>query len=425
MALCGKDLKGTKVSVIGLGISGLETALYAKRRGAKVFLSELKAGKNSAAYQARLKSEGIEFETGKHSLDRLKQSDIAVISPGIKPSQEVYRFLADEWKGPLVSEIEFAFWYAPCEVVAVTGTNGKTTTTSLIAEMFRLFGVHAVSCGNIGNPFVAEIDNLAPDSKVSVEVSSFQLERTMEFRPHVALLLNITPDHFDWHGTMDNYVRAKAGIFRNQTKSDFAILNAQDPYSSEIAPSIKAKVIYFNRGIVENPNWDAVLQVADIYGYPRQKVMKFLREFPGIEHRLEKVPSKDGITYINDSKSTNPSSLEWALARMDLPAVLICGGRNKGNDFRTLATLVQKKVKMCVLIGEAAGEMEDAWKEVVPVTHAKDLREAVVKSRAFAATGGTVLLSPGCASFDMFLNYEDRGEKFKEIVHELSGRGNT
>jgi len=417
-----RELSGKEISVIGLGVSGFETARFAKRHGARVFLTELKEGKKTAEWKRILECEGIEVEIRNHSLDRLKKSDAIILSPGIKPKTEIYQWLLKEWRGPLMSEIEFAFRYAPCEVIAVTGTNGKTTTTSLLAMMFQLFGIHAVSCGNIGNPFIAEIDGLKPSSKAVVEVSSFQLEQTLEFRPHVGLLLNITPDHFDWHGSMENYVAAKARIFRNQRENNFSVLNARDPFTAQIAAGLRSKIRYFNQNEVVNPNWDAVLQVGDIYGFPRERVMKFLKEFPGIKHRMEKVPSRDGIDYINDSKSTNPSSLEWALERIEAPAVLICGGRNKGNDFRPLSALVGGKVKACVLIGEAAKEMRDAWQGIVPLENAPDLRGAVNKARGMAGTGGIVLLSPGCASFDMFQNYEDRGEQFRKIVGELAGR---
>ncbi|HNV86313.1 MAG TPA: UDP-N-acetylmuramoyl-L-alanine--D-glutamate ligase [Candidatus Omnitrophota bacterium] len=418
----GRDLANKSISVIGLGVSGFEAARFAKRRGARVFLSELKETRKALDQKRVLESEGIEVEIGAHSFDRIQKSDWIVISPGIKPQNEIYRRLLGEWRGTVMSEIEFGFRYVPCEVIAVTGTNGKTTTTSLIAQMFQLFGVHAVSCGNIGNPFIAEIDRLRPSSKAVIEVSSFQLEQTFEFRPHVALLLNITPDHFDWHGTMENYVAAKAKIFRNQRENNFAVLNAKDPFTAPIAAEIRSKIRYFNQTGVENPNWDAVLQVADIYGFPRERVMKFLRDFPGIKHRMEKIPSRDGICYINDSKSTNPSSLEWALERMNSPVVLICGGRNKGNDFSPLADLIKKKVRTCVLIGEAAKEMREAWRDIVCLDEAANLRDAVEKARGHAGSGGTVLLSPGCASFDMFLNYEDRGDQFRGIVFELAGK---
>jgi len=415
-----QTLQDKKVSVLGLGISGLEAALFLKKKGADIFVSELISNQTVLEYRARLEKNGIEVELGKHSMDRIVRSDLVVISPGIKPSTEIYRAVQEAKKARLISEIELASWFAPCEIIAVTGTNGKTTTTSLIAGLFNHFGMHSIACGNIGNPFIAEIEHLRSDSKAVVEVSSFQLENTWHFRARVALLLNVTPDHFDWHGDMHAYLHAKAKIFKNQTRQDFAILNRQDQLTQEILSLIPSKVVYFNEGGIENPNWDAVLKAADIYDLDRGRVLNFLSNFQGIEHRMEKVPSGDGLFYINDSKSTNPSSLEWALARMKEPAILICGGRNKGNNFRPLASLVQKKVKVCVVFGESSFEMSEAWKDVVPVRVCRDLMEAVHQARASARPGDTILLSPACASFDQFVNYKQRGERFKEIIAKLA-----
>ncbi len=414
-----RGLPNKKISVLGLGISGFESALFLKRQGARVFVSELSMSEAVLEYGRQLERAGIEVELGRHSHERVLTSDLVVISPGISPKTEIYRAL-QEAKKDVISEVELASWFFSGDIIAVTGTNGKTTTTSLIAGLLQFFGVHAVACGNIGNPFIAEIEKMDSDSKAVVEVSSFQLENIRSFRPHVALLLNITPDHFDWHGSMDAYIHAKARVFKNQTPNDFAILNWQDEPTKSILPSIPSKIIYFNKGEVENPNRDAVLKMADIYGFSREKSLSFLKDFPGIEHRMEKVPSRDGICYINDSKSTNPSSLEWALQRMKEPAILICGGRNKGNDFRPLASLVQRKVKTCLIFGESSQEMSQAWEEMVPVKLCRDLEDAVSEARNSAKPGDTILLSPACASFDMFKNYKERGEKFKEIVSKLA-----
>lgn len=412
------ELKGMQVAILGLGVSGLESARFLRRRGARVFVSEIDCNPFSEKHAQRLREMGVEVELGNHSVDRILRSDLVVISPGIGPRKEIYQQVREAKGAALVSEIELAFRFCPCEVVAVTGTNGKTTTTSLVAGLLRSFGIHAIACGNIGNAFIGEVDRLTERSKAVVEVSSFQLENTRHFRPHVALLLNITPDHFDWHGDMEHYLQAKAKIFRNQTRDNYAILNRRDSGSQSLVPGISARVLYFNEGQVENPNWDAVLRVAEIYGLDRDKSLSFLRDFRGIPHRMEEVPSQDGIRYINDSKSTNPSSLEWALERMMEPVVLICGGRNKGNDFRSLSSLVRQKVRCCVTYGEAVSEMAEAWKGVVPLKPCGSLREAFEEARHAARSGGTILLSPACASFDQFKNYEERGEQFKKMVAE-------
>jgi UDP-N-acetylmuramoylalanine--D-glutamate ligase len=413
-------LEGRRLSVVGLGKSGLASALFLKRRGAHVFATETQENEATLAARAELEGAGVEVELGRHSLDRTLDADCIVISPGISPKTVIYQTVHREKPGGVVSEIELASWFCRSQIVAVTGTNGKTTTTTLLADMFRHFGVPAEACGNIGLPFVSIVERLGVDAKAVVEVSSFQLENIRHFHPHVACLLNLKPDHFDWHGSMTAYREAKAKIFQNQDSEDFAVLNKQDLETRAVLPAIRSRILYFNEGEVENPNWDAVLRVARIYGFPQARVLERLRSVPPIPHRLERVASDDGLIYVNDSKSTNPDSLEWALARMSHPVVLICGGRNKGNDFRPLAPLVQRKVKSCIVIGEARLAIQQAWQGVVPTEEAPDLEQAVRKARSLAQAGETVLLSPGCASFDMFRNFEDRGSRFKSIVSRLA-----
>jgi UDP-N-acetylmuramoylalanine--D-glutamate ligase len=410
------SVKGQKAAVVGLGVSGYEAALFLARKEARVFASEYSTSPAAAEHQRKLRDAGVEVELGRHSLERITGADLVVLSPGIKPSAPVYRALAERAHAEFMSEIELAFRFAPCEIIAVTGTNGKTTTTSLIAGLFNDFGGHAVACGNIGNAFVGEIDRLGPGSKAVVEVSSFQLENIRRFHPKVALLLNVTPDHFDWHGDMDAYLAAKARIFMNQTADDFAVLNRQDEPTRKIADRIPSAIRYFNEGEVDNPNFDAVRRVGEIYGLDPVRVERYLKNFKGIEHRLEEVPSGDGFLYINDSKSTNTSSLEWALQRMTGPVILLCGGRNAGNDFRPLTDLVRKKVKTCVAFGEARKEIAAAWRGVVPVAVCPDLEASVSSARHSGRPGDTILFSPACKSFDQFENYKHRGKRFKEIV---------
>jgi UDP-N-acetylmuramoylalanine--D-glutamate ligase len=259
----------------------------------------------------------------------------------------------------------------------------------------------------------------------------------------VALILNITPDHLDWHKGFDDYVRAKAKIFANQTSENYAIVNFRDPVLHKLVHSlttphlnpppatagggeeggevaaIRSKVIFFNEKENENPNWDAVTKVGEVFGIAPQASMDYLRSFPGIEHRMERLASQDGITYINDSKSTNPSSLEWALRLMKSKVILLAGGRNKGSDFLPLAPLVGEKVKSAVLFGEAREEMAQAWKDGTQCHLVNDLNEAFGFAADSASWGDTILLSPGCASFDQFKNYEERGTKFKKLVRQL------
>lgn len=415
-----RNLKGKNVTVLGLGVSGYETALFLKAKGAWPFVSELTASEKNEKYRQKLSEAGITVEVGKHSLERILKSDLIVISPGIKPGSDIAGKLRREWSGQIISEIELASWFCPCDIVGITGTNGKTTTTTLVAEMYKQFGRKAAACGNIGTPFIKAVTNLSPEAVAVVELSSFQLDSIIDFQPKIAALLNITPDHMDWHGSMENYIAAKAKLFKNQNARDHAILNTRDEACQALAPLLKAQTHYFDPQGAENPNWEVVLKVAEIEGYPREAVLKFLRAFPGIEHRLENVSSRDGLIYINDSKSTNPSSLQWALERQRKPVLLLCGGRNKGNDFSVLRDLAAQKVRRAFIFGEAKQEIAAAWQGAVPLDILDNLEQAVNQAQHAARDGEVILLSPGCASFDQYQNYEERGRYFKKLVSSLS-----
>jgi UDP-N-acetylmuramoylalanine--D-glutamate ligase len=242
------------------------------------------------------------------------------------------------------------------------------------------------------------------------------------FRPDIGLVLNLDPDHLDWHKDLDEYYGAKFNMFRAQRPEDHAVLNAQDEATKGLVPLVPSRVVYFNQTgkCHENPNVDACLAVSDILGLDRERSLKSLTDFTGIEHRLEEVPSRDGRRYINDSKSTNISSLVWALERMPKKVVLILGGKNKGGDFSTVLPLFREKTREIVLIGEATREILPVLKDRVPYVTAGSLREAVETARDRSSAGDIVLLSPGCASFDMFINYKDRGEQFKKLVSTIA-----
>jgi len=416
------DVRGKKVTILGIGTSGIESARFLRRRGAQVFLSEGRSTERTEKTRRELEAEGFAVEVGSHTESRVLEADFIVISPGIAPSTSVYQ-LAVSSKVPLYSEIEVASWFCEMPFIAVTGTNGKTTVTTLIAKMLTEAGKPSVTCGNIGNPFIGEIERVNREKLIPViEVSSFQLMNIHRFTPHIGLVLNLDPDHLDWHHDLEEYYGAKFNMFWHQSPRDFAVLNAADPTSAERAGRIPSRVVFFNRSgkAHENPNVDACLAVSDIFGLDRTKSLKSLLDFSGIEHRLEKVPSGDGRSYINDSKSTNISSLVWALNRMPEKVVLILGGKNKGGDFRTVRPLFREKTKAIILIGEAAPEIAPALKGIVPFTTARTLREAVESAREKTEEGETILLSPGCASFDMFINYKDRGEQFKKLVADLA-----
>jgi UDP-N-acetylmuramoylalanine--D-glutamate ligase len=416
------DVRGKKVTVLGMGVSGVETARFLRARGARVFLSEGRSTERTERTRAELLREGFELEVGAHSEERLREADWIVISPGISPRTPVYQSVLETGR-PVVSEIEVAHWFCEMPSVGVTGTNGKTTVTTLIAKMLSACARPAVSCGNIGNPFIAEVDRINRERLTPViELSSFQLSHIQTFRPHTAVLLNLDPDHLDWHKDTEEYYEAKFSIFRNQGAEDFAVVNHEDAAVQARLERIPSRVVYFNvpSECHPNPNIDALLAVAGVFGISRPRAVEALSDFKGIEHRLEEVPASDGRRYINDSKSTNISSLVWALERMERPVVLILGGKNKGGDFTRLRDLFRKKVKEAVLIGEATPEIEPALQGTVPYVKAATLRDALREARNRTGAGETVLFSPGCASFDMFINYKDRGEQFKKLSLEIS-----
>jgi len=325
-----------KISIVGLGESALVAALFLHTRGARVFVSE---SNDSAAVQKRvqqLEEQDIEYEVGIHSHDRLTRSDCVVISPGIGPQTDIFKTL-HRAQIDIISEVELASRFCKGEIIAVSGTDGKTTVTTLITEILNGCGHKAVSCGNIGNPFIGEIDTIDEDTKVVVEVSSFQLYTIKQFRPRVAVLTNIAPDHLNWHYNFADYVNAKQKLFQNQTATDFSILNFTDEETQQFLCRIKAKKLFFNQNESEfDPNHDAALQICSVYKCDREKAKEIVRNFKGVEHRLERVPSDDGILYINDSKATSLHALEWALDRQERKVVLMCGGRNKGLDFTTV-----------------------------------------------------------------------------------------
>lgn len=410
------EFQNEPIAVLGLGKSGFESARFLHAQGARVWVSESKSSPEMLERKAALESLGIAVELGMHSPDRILSAKRVIMSPGIPPSSAIYQSVRKN-QIPIWSEIELASRFCPADIVAVTGTSGKTTVTTLLGEIFRANGYPAIVCGNIGNPMIGEAAQWTKDSIVVLEVSSFQLENIDTFRPHVALLLNLSDNHLDWHGSFDAYASAKWNVFRNQTRGDYALVNAKDLESVRRAAHMQAQKVYFNGGETDNPNWAACLAVSGIYRLDERKTKSVWHEFRGIEHRMETVPSQDGLRYINDSKSTSIASLKWALERMDRKVILIAGGRHKGGDFSALADLVSEKVRFLVAIGEAAPLIEKTFQSATRVLKVSSLDEAVRHARAVASAGDTILFSPACASFDMFRNYEERGRRFKELVH--------
>lgn len=426
--MAAADYKNKKVAVVGLARSGIAAANLLKNLGAEVFVTDSGNG-GALTDQARdLRGRGIAVELGGHTLDFIRNKDLVVVSPGVSNKSQALIW-AGQLKIPVISEIELAWSVCPAKVIAITGTNGKTTVTALTAEVLRSKGSRAFALGNIGRPFSQEVINLAGDDFVSLEVSSFQLERIDKFRPKVSVILNFRPDHLDRYKDMPEYLEAKKRIFRNQNNEDYLVLNDDDPVVRDLAKESKARAVFFgghhkagSAGKAPfnlNPNHLAVITIAGIFGVSDGECLEAFKNFKGAEHRMEQVRSFREIEFINDSKATNVDSTVWALQNIRKPAILIAGGRDKNSDYREISGLIKQKVKLLVVIGEAKEKIRSQLKESAAIQDASSLEEAVSISFRQARAGDCVLLSPMCASFDMFKDYEHRGRVFKEIVNKL------
>ena len=320
---------------------------------------------------------------------------------------------------PIWSEIELAYRFCRGKMIAVTGTSGKTTVTTLITRVLNAGGFSAVSCGNIGNSFIREVGQMTPDTVAVIEISSFQLTYVHQFCPYVAIILNVSANHYDWHENYESYLNAKWRMFEKQTADDYALINVENEDCVRKALSLKSQVLYFEGDLGQNPNFAVVEQVARLFHVDPKIVQGVLKNFSGLEHRMEEVGSFFGVRYINDSKSTTIASLKWALLRSGSEIVLIAGGRFKGGDFKELRKLVRDRVKFVVAIGEAKNLIHEAYADLVPVFMTGSFEDALRVARGAAKNGQTVLFSPACASFDMFKNYKDRGQRFKDEVSKL------
>jgi len=412
--------KNKQVTIVGLARSGVACANLLAGLGACVRVTDIKDNAQTRA-GALLLSKDIQVELGRHSEDFIKRADLVVISPGV-PGSSQPAVWAKDFAKPVISEIEIAAMLCPGKIIAVTGSNGKTTVTTLIARVLEAGGKKAFVCGNIGNPFSGEVARIGEGDFAVVEVSSFQLETIRDFKPKIALILNINPNHLDRYNNMREYLDAKKRIFMNQDKDDFLILNAQDPGLSGLENKTSAKTIFFFREEGLNPNQSAVLRVGELLGLDRKTMLKVFSDFKGIEHRMEDVAEINKIRFINDSKATTADSAIWALNSISSPVVLLAGGRHKGIDYRVIIEAARNKVKQVVLIGEAKDKIADCLKGEFPVEMAASLEEAVNKTYILAKPGYSVLFSPMCSSFDMFTDYEERGRAFKKIVLELAKR---
>ena len=434
------DVNGKQVVVLGLGISGMEGAKLLKDHGANVTVRDDAMNKPAVIERAALLRErGISVELGE-AIQATTAFDFCVLSPGIDPNMPLVRRLRQAGL-PMFGELELAYRFCSCPIVAITGTNGKTTTTELVNAVLAAGGKRTMASGNIGTAFSEAVRGSKDLDVMVVEVSSFQLEHIADFRPRVSVHLNLTPDHLDRYKTMAEYEAAKWEIFRNQTPDDYAIVN-----TNLRLPPIRAKKVTISaagdaadyqlvdgwlvaRGeqVLEQSrtnligphnaeNMLAALAVADLYEIPREAAIGALCAYHPLPHRLEKVAEIGGVTFLNDSKATNIDALEKALLAMRVPVVLLAGGKDKGLDFTALRQLVREKVKAVVLIGQMTEKLFAAWNSATPCTRATTLADAVEKAHALAKPGDVVLFSPGCSSFDMFKSFEDRGDQFRALV---------
>lgn len=446
-------LRNTKITVIGAARSGIGAAQLLLSQGANVFVSDKQSGEKLKSQTSNLESLGIELELGGHS-EKVYNCSLMVISPGV-PSNAPVVVEAQKRRINVVSELELASWFCQSPIVAVTGSNGKTTTTTLIG---RILGdakkAHAVA-GNIGTAFSTVVRELGATDAAVLEVSSFQLDHCETFRPKISVILNITPDHMDrYENSMEKYAASKARVFMNQTADDYLVYDADDEWTAKAVQKAKCRKIAFSKeqkvsegAFVENGmlstflngtrteiirtdeisikgmhnvyNSMAATLTGQLLGVGVASIRATLRNFKGVEHRLEFVRELDGVRYVNDSKATNVDSVWYALQAFSEPLVLLLGGRDKGNDYSRLTGLVRKHVRALVAIGESADKVEKAFSQSTQVKRATSMDEAVGAARSLAKQGDVVLLSPACASFDWFENYEHRGKVFKELVHKL------
>ncbi|MDP2654027.1 MAG: UDP-N-acetylmuramoyl-L-alanine--D-glutamate ligase [Candidatus Omnitrophota bacterium] len=413
------DLHNKTVTVIGAGRSGLAAARLIVRNGGRVKISE-KSPRMELPEEFRLWAEqaGVAMEWGGNTRELVTSSDLVVLSPGVPIASQPVAW-AKASGIPVIGEVELAFRFCSKPVIAVTGSNGKTTTVTLIRNVLAEAGFGVCLCGNVGEPFTDFVQDMSRIDYVVLEISSFQLETIEHFRPRIAVFLNFSQNHLDRHKDVDEYFDAKKRIFMNQGPGDYAVLNAQIDRISDLVPELRASVVLFNEDTAVNPNHQAVLKVAGVLGIGEEVCRKVFGEFKGVEHRMETVRTLDGVDYINDSKSTTAESGRWALQNIDRPIVMICGGRDKNIDFSVLNDLVRRKVKRMIAYGEARGKLKKTFEGVVAVDERERLPEAVEQARKSAGPGDCVLLSPMCASFDLFQNYEHRGRVFKEIVSSL------
>ena len=447
------EIVNKKISIIGAVRSGIGAAKLVKKLGGIPFVSDMNDELRLKDSIAELKKEGIEFETGKHS-ERVFNCDLMIVSPGV-PNNAPVVIKAKGMNIGLISEVELAYRFCKGKIIAITGTNGKTTTTSLCGHVFNQSGQNTFVAGNIGLAFSEIALDVLENEFVALEVSSFQLDMIDEFKPKIAMILNITPDHLNrYENKVENYASSKQKIYENQDKNDYLVLNKDNGEVLKYLNDHKSKSFYFSLNEeVENgcfkkddkihfrlnskeefscrvsdvkikgehnlANAMAVICAAKICKLDNARIIKALQTFEGVEHRLELVREIDGVKFINDSKATNVDSVWYALRSFNEPIFLILGGQDKGNNYEQIKALVLERVKKIYAIGSSADKVFNFFHKSVKVEIKKSLEEVVTSAINETRSGDVVLLSPACASFDMFDNYEHRGRVFKEAVNRL------
>ena len=451
------ELKGKKVLVVGLGKSGLAAALFLRRRGAQVTVSDIRSAEALANDIPALLEEGINVEAGGHGLLTFRRQDLIVVSPGV-PLETPELVQVRHFGLPIIGELELAARFLKGRTLAITGSNGKTTTTTLVGEILKAAGLHTLVAGNIGVPVISLVDDSTDDSWSVLEVSSFQLESTEQFHPQIAVILNITPDHLDRHGSFENYALAKERIFAAQNENDFVVLNADNARAAAASSRSKARVYWFSlerpvprgawvdsghiyfrdakdapvetvmllgaiplKGEHNVENVLAAVCASRLAGAPPDVIRQAVEKFKAVEHRLEYVATINGVEFYNDSKATNVDATAKAVAAFAGGIHLILGGKDKGSDYTQLSDLLRARVRAVYTIGSAAEKIESHLRGVVSIHSCETLDKAVSTAATAAHPGEIVLLAPACSSFDQFENYEQRGRIFKELVHEWRG----
>lgn len=450
------QLKNKKICVVGLARTGVAVARFLSEKGAKVTVTDMKTKTQLAEFLKPLSAyKKIKYELGRHPFQLFLSSDLIVVSPGV-PIHIPPLSKAREQKVSALSELEFASRFIKQPMVAITGTNGKTTTTMIVGQLLKNAKKSVFVGGNIGNALTHVLLSKEKYQYVVSEVSSFQLELIEKFHPKVAVILNLTPDHLDRHQTMEHYKAIKGRIFENQTYTDTLILNANDPLLQSYSQQAKSQILYFKIGKLDphqegiyyennrfyvktkkfgkeefrtdqlkvkgnhnKENFMASILVAKTLKCPSQVIQHTLNTFEGVAHRLEYVKTRGYVQFFNDSKATNIDSVKCALESFEKPLILIMGGRDKGAPFEELRPMIQRKVKILILMGEAKERINRALGDYTETFVVGTLEEAVFMAYQKSRAGDIVLFSPGCASFDEFKNYEERGARFKDLLRDL------